>query len=284
MAYHDAMMRKESMIEPQANASDPRSDPGVAFFVEERRLAIVERLQTTGKVTVDDLAATFRVSHATVRADLARLEGEGLLQRTHGGAILASTTLYEPAYAHREVLRLPEKRAIARAAAAMVRDGETVLLDAGTTTQEIARQLLQRQALTVVTNSLSNALTLMENPGIEVILLGGAVNARRRATLGPLAVGGLDAFRVDRAFLAFNGIHWQAGFTVVDFEAAALKRRMSERAAQTVVVADSGKIGQIAFAAALSLSAAAALVTDDGIADRDRGSLAEQGLRVVVAK
>jgi DeoR family transcriptional regulator, fructose operon transcriptional repressor len=277
------MMRKDSMAEPQANANAV-PDPGTAFFVEERRRAILERLQSTGKVTVEDLAASFRVSYATVRADLARLEGEGLLRRTHGGAILASATLYEPAYAHRQVIRLPEKQVIARPAAAMVRDGETVLLDAGTTTHEVALQLCQRQALTVVTNSLSSALVLMENPGIEVVMLGGTVNARRRATLGPLAVGLLDAFRVDRAFLAFNGIHRDAGFTVVDFDAASLKRRMAERAAQVIVVADSGKIGQIAFAAALPLSAAHTLVTDAGISETDRAALSEQGLHVIVAK
>jgi DeoR family fructose operon transcriptional repressor len=274
------MMRKDSTAKPKAN----ESSHATAFFVEERRRAILDHLQRSGKVTVEDLAAAFRVSFATVRADLACLEAEGLLRRTHGGAILASATLYEPAYVHREVLRLPEKRAIARAAAALVRDGETLLLDAGTTTHELALLLTARQALTVVTNSLSNALALMDNTSIEVMLLGGTVNARRRATLGPLAVGFLDSFRVDRAFLAFNGVHAEAGFTVVDFEAAALKRRMSERAASTVVLADSGKIGQIAFAAALPLSAADALVTDGGIAEGDRAALTEQGLRVVVAK
>jgi DeoR family fructose operon transcriptional repressor len=263
------------------NQADETKNGGM--FVEERHRAILERLRAAGKVTVEELTSAFRVSAPTVRADLARLEEQGLLQRTHGGAIRASATLFEPPYAQRQVMRHAEKRAIAKAAAARVKEGETVLLDAGTTTHEMALLLKERARLTVVTNSLANALALMENEGIQVILVGGSLQARRRATLGPLAVRFLEAFRVDRAFLAFNGIHPEAGFTVVDFDAAEIKRRMMECALETVVVADSGKIGQIAFAAAAPLSAADLLITDSGVDAEMRGQLEEKGLCVLTA-
>ncbi|HSV73725.1 MAG TPA: DeoR/GlpR family DNA-binding transcription regulator [Chthonomonadales bacterium] len=254
-----------------------------ALFAEERRLSIYDRVQSEGKVAVENLVDAFGVSAATVRQDLARLEEQGLVQRTHGGAILRSTTLFEPTYAARQVIRLEEKRAIAAAAATEVREGDTLLLDAGTTTHELALALRRMSALTVVTNSLANALVLMENPNVEVLLLGGAVHAGRRATLGPLAIQCLEEVRVDRAFLAFNGVDATQGFTVVDFEAAAVKRQMLARAREAVVLCDSSKVGRVAFAFAAPLTAARLLVTDRGITHAARRELEEQGLPVRVA-
>lgn len=253
------------------------------MFAEERRVAIYNRVQMEGKVAVEDLVEAFGVSAATVRQDLARLEEQGLVRRTHGGAILRSATLFEPTYAARQVIRLEEKRSIAVAAAEEVREGDTLLLDAGTTAHELALVLRRMTSLTVVTNSLANALVLMENPNIEVLLLGGTVHAGRRATLGPLAIQCLESVRVDRAFLAFNGVHPAEGFTVVDFEAAAVKRQMLARAREAIVLCDSGKVGRVAFAFAAPLTAARLLVTDTGITHAARRELEERGLPVRVA-
>jgi DeoR family fructose operon transcriptional repressor len=253
-------------------------------FAEERQHAILDLLKAMGKVTVEELAATFHVSAPTVRSDLARLEEQGLLRRTHGGAIPASPTLFEPPYAQREVMRHEEKKAIARVAAELVKDGETLILDAGTTTYEIALLLRERRSLTIVTNSLANAHVLMDNPALEVVVVGGSLQARRRAILGPLSVQFLKQFRVDRAFLAFNGVHPRSGFTVVDFDAAEVKRQMMACAGETVVVADSGKIGQVAFAAVGPVSDARLLITDSGITEENQARLIEAGLPVQVAE
>jgi DeoR family transcriptional regulator, fructose operon transcriptional repressor len=252
-------------------------------YAEERRRAILDRLRVDGKVSVEELAGTFGVSAPTIRTDLAKMEESGLLQRTHGGAIPPSGTLFEPAYSHRQVIRHAEKQAIARVAAAMVEDGATILLDAGTTTYELALALRERTALTVVTNSIPIALALMENRGIEVMLVGGRVQPRRLAVLGPLAVRFLSAFRVDQAFLSFNGIDAEAGFTVVDFEAAEAKEKMMASARETVVLADSAKIGRVAFATVAPVSSAQVLVTDHEVADKDRRALQEAGLDVRLA-
>lgn len=252
-------------------------------FAQERQRAIVEMVRQQGAVTVEELMAAFGVSAPTVRSDLASLERRGLLVRAHGGAVRADGTLFEPSHEDRRVMRRAEKQAIARAAAEMVQDGETVLLDAGTTTLELAVQLRGRRSLTVVTNSLANAMILMENASLDVIMIGGQVQRRRRAALGPLAVRFLDGFRVDRAFLGFNGVDPIGGLTVVDFDAAEVKRRMMDIAGQRVVVADSDKIGRVAFAAAAPIEHADVLITDDGARPDVLDAIRDRGVQVTVA-
>ena len=254
------------------------------LFAEERQRAILDQLRRSGKVTVEELTGDFRVSPPTIRTDLSRLEEQGLLRRTHGGAIATGNTLYEPPYAERAVLRQVEKRAIARAAAALVHEGETLLLDAGTTCHEIALYLKEFRRLTVVTNSLASAQALAENDGIETLLIGGVLQPRRRATLGPLALRFLEPIRCDRAFVAMSGVHAVGGFTVVDFDAAQLKRKMLECAEQAVAVADSSKVGQMAFACVGSLSCASLLITDGNVSAEERAVLEESGLRVLAAE
>ena len=261
----------------------PTNQAVQTLYAEERRRAILDRLKARGKVTVEDLAATYSVSAPTIRADLARMEDMGLLERTHGGAIPTSGTLFEPAYAQRQIMRHREKQAIARAAADLVEDGQTILLDAGTTTYELALVLRERPKLTVVTNSIPIALTLTENDALEVMLVGGRVQPRRLAALGPLAVRYLSAFRVDTAFLSFNGVDADAGLTVVDFEASEAKERMMECARETIVLADSAKIGRIAFARVAPVSSAALLITDDEIVEEDRTAIEAAGLAVRMA-
>jgi DeoR family fructose operon transcriptional repressor len=251
------------------------------LFAEERQRAIVEHLRHQGKITVEAMTVVFGVSPPTIRADLTRLEERGLLRRTHGGAIAVGNTLYEPPYAERAILRQAEKRAIADAAAGLVRDGETLLLDAGTTCHEIALRLKEFRRITVVTNSVASAQALAENDGIEVVLIGGTLQPRRRATLGALAARFLEPIQCDRAFVGVSGVHPTAGLTVVDFDAAQLKRIMLEKGKQAIVVADCSKIGQAAFACIAPLSAFHLLITDSGIALEDRMALEDAGVRVM---
>ena len=263
-------------------AAEPSENGGVRF-TEERRRDIVAKLTRVGKVSVDELARGYAVSLPTIRADLAQLEDRGLLRRTHGGAIPASPTLFEPPYSQREVMRHAEKRAIAALAAAMVKDGDTIILDAGTTVYELALALRERHNLTVVTNSLVSAQILGDSEGIRVVVIGGDLQARRRAMLGPLAVRFLESFHVDRAFMAFNGVHPDAGYTVVDFGAAEVKRQMMARAAESVVLCDSSKLGQTAFANVAPVNAASTIITDAEISPQMRSDLAGRGVIIRVA-
>ncbi len=255
------------------------------MYAEERHREILERLKLTGKVSVEQLAELLGVSAPTVRADLGALEARKLLRRTHGGALALESTLYEPPYAERERVRQAEKSRIARVAAARVHDHETVLLDAGTTTYEVAVCLKARIGLTVVTNSLEAAWELMDAPPghVETIVVGGNVHARRRAVLGPLATDFLQNIHVDRAFLGINGVHPEAGWTVVDFDAAQVKRAMMAHAREVVVVADAAKLGVAAFASVAALRAAHVLVTDAAPEHALAEALAAANVEVVVA-
>jgi DeoR/GlpR family transcriptional regulator of sugar metabolism len=125
---------------------------------------------------------------------------------------------------------------------------------------------------------------LAENTEIETLLIGGTVQPQRRATLGPLAAAFLDPIRCDRAFVAMSGVHLTAGYTVIDFDAAQIKRKMLEKGKQAIVVADSSKVGQIAFACVAPLTAADLLITDAEASAEDRVALEESGLRVLVAR
>jgi DeoR family fructose operon transcriptional repressor len=255
------------------------------MYAEERQREILERVRREGKVSVEALTEALGVSAPTIRADLGTLEARRLLRRTHGGAILPETTLYEPPYAERERSRQSEKARIGAAAAARVRDHETVLLDAGTTTFEIAVRLKERVGLTVVTNSLEAAWELMDAPPghIETLVVGGAVHASRRATLGPLAAEFLSRLHVDRAFLGVNGVSAEAGYTVVDFDAAQVKRAMIACAREVIVVADSSKLGATAFASVCPLGTAHLLMTDAPVEESLEAALMTAGVDVIVA-
>ena len=254
------------------------------MFVEERQQRIIERLRDQGKVTVEELMADFGVSAPTVRADLAALESRRLLRRTHGGALPPATSLYEPTYTERAGSQLHEKRRIGEAAARLVCPGETVILDAGTTIHEVGVALIARglTGITVVTNNLPTAILLMEAPGIDVLVIGGQAQLHRRATLGPLAAEFLQRIRADRVFLGANGVDASAGLTVVDFDAASVKRAMVAHAAEVVVVADGTKIGQTAFAHVAPVSVVSRLITDMAFVDESmRAELLDAGINTI---
>ena len=275
------------------------------MFVEERQEQILALLQREGKVMVDQLVERFSVSAPTVRADLTALEQRHLLRRTHGGAIPVippgrnggASAQYAPGQSNghsveadgsdaadpQQKERLEEKRRIALAAAERVKDGETILLDAGTTVLEMARGLSGRKNLTVVTNSLPAANALAES-GHSVVVLGGEYNPERRATLGPLTAEFLRDMHVDRAFIGVNGVSEEAGWTVVDFDAVQVKRVMMSKAREVVVLVDHSKLGSVAFASIGPLNAAQVLITDVPVEQESlQAALEAAGVMVVMS-
>ena len=253
------------------------------MFAKERHQRILEKLTQTGKVTVEDLARDLHVSAPTIRADLSALEAQKRLHRTHGGALSGAGSVWEPPYAERAVSHAQEKKRIGQAAAALVRDGETLLLDAGTTTHEVGLALAasNRREVTVVTNALPTALALMDAAHISTIVIGGQIQPRRQATLGPLAAAFLQPFRADRAFLGVSGVDANAGITAVDFDAVLVKQALLAHAGEIVVVADVCKIGQAAFAHIAPLSKVDLLITDAGLSADAEQILLEAGLSAV---
>lgn len=258
---------------------------------DRRAKEILHLLLQQGKTAVDDLSATLDISPASIRRDLTRLEEQGLVHRTHGGVMLAGAgqAVYEPfrldaSFQIREDRFAQEKLRIARAAAALVLDGETIGLSAGTTTAQIARQLRERKNLHVVTNAVNIGMELSTNQDVETTLTGGYLRWAGAFTLvGPVAIETLSTVVLRRVFLGVTGIDAQRGATVIQAEEAAVFRAMARAAQQVVVVADSSKISLISPAVVCQPNAIQVLVTDDGISKAAHAEFAAAGIQVLIA-
>ncbi|MGE5550572.1 MAG: DeoR/GlpR family DNA-binding transcription regulator [Bacteroidota bacterium] len=251
------------------------------MFPEERRSAIISSLAAEGRVQVTALAQQLEVSEVTVRQDLAYLEERGLLKRTHGGAIPVETG-FELPFARTAGANAEEKARIAAAAAALVREGETILIDVGTTTTAVARALIGHRRLTVVTNALNIAALLEEAPGVTVIVTGGSLRAAQHSLVNPLGMEILNHVRADRAFLGASGVEARAGVTNANFPEAEIKRAMMAAAREKIVVVDSSKIGRVATAVIGPVTAFDRLITAKGAAEEDLDALRAKGLATQV--
>lgn len=253
------------------------------MFPEERKRRILELVRNGDAVTVGDLSAEFGVSESTIRRDLRELEQSGLLERTHGGALPTEGTLAEPSFAEKAVQNNEAKAAIARLAASMVRDGDSIILDAGTTTLQIARLLRHRRNLTVVTNAFHIAAELCDIPEIEVIVTGGTVRGNTLALVGPTAERNLAEVNVDLLFLGTNGVDIARGLTTPTQAEAAVKRCMIASARRVVVVADHTKFGKVAFATIAPVTAAHAIITERTLDPTVEADLVSAGIEVLTA-
>lgn len=253
------------------------------MFPEERRRVILERMWSGASVKVGELSTEFGVSESTIRRDLRELEESGLLARTHGGALPAESTLAEPTFAEKTDQHLAEKRAIGVMAASLVRDGDSVILDAGTTTLEAARALRGCRNLTVVTNAFHIAAELADVESIHVIVIGGSVRGKTLALVGPMAERALEEVNVDWAFIGTNGIDLERGLTTPTQAEAAVKRRMIGAARQVAVLTDSSKVGKVAFATVAALSNSQVVITDQGADPDFVTELVTRGLKVMLA-
>jgi len=231
-------------------------------FAEERKLMIVEIVNTNAKTTVAELCRRFSVSPATIRNDLGELESAGLLKRTHGGAISNKWTSFEPNAYQKEVERVAQKRAIAQIAAAYVNEGDTIALDTGTTTYELAKLLVGYHHLTVVTNDLQIAMFLECSSNADVLIAGGTVRRNFHCTTGQRAIDTIADLNVNRTFLAANGVSIERGITTPSIETAYVKERFVAMAREVVLLADSTKINKASFARYAEMQQVGVLITD----------------------
>jgi len=238
------------------------------LFAEERRYEITKMLSENTKLLIPALCEYFEVSPATIRNDLRALERKGALKRTHGGAIPVSKAGFEPAHSSKEVENLNEKRRIAAYAATLIEDNDTILLDTGTTTMELAKLLPAKSNLTIVTNDLKIALLLEESTDAAIHFLGGSLRRNFHYTMGASAITQVCTLNVDKAFMATNGLCANKGFTTPVLDLANLKKAMIKTANMVVVMADSRKLGRVAFAQVAPLTYADKIITDTG-ADTD---------------
>lgn len=231
---------------------------------EERRREIIALLETERRVRVEDLARRFDVSEVTIRKDLTELEARGLLQRTHGGAVPAHKSRFNPSFLEKLALHAAEKRAIAYAALDHIHEGDALILDAGSTTLALAKAMLGRfRHLTVITSSVPIALELA-HAGWDLILTGGQVREHSLALIGPPAVNTLAAFHVDKAFLGATGVTLREGYSTPNPLDAQLKQAMLRAADESYVLTDSSKLGRGVLANYARLEEVKLLITDAG--------------------
>src|ERR1700677_431423 len=234
----------------------------VLVLPSQRRQAVLHRLTTVGEVGFAELAEEFSVSEMTIRRDVETLEGEGLARRVRGGAISVTSRSYEPPFGVRATTAAQAKAAIGTAAGPLGHGGDTIIIDVGTTTLELARALHGRQGITVVTAALPVAVELGNEPGIRVVVTGGQVRQGELSLTGGMAEDAFTTMNCDVAFIGVAGVCLAPGLTEYNPDDARVKRAAIGAARRTIVLADVSKLGRIAFATVAPLSAVDALVTD----------------------
>jgi len=260
----------------------PPSSP--RLLVEERRRLIVEQVERAGRATVEELAARFKSSPVTIRADLEALARNAAIVRSHGGALPAPAHAVDTPLSIKETRHHAQKRLIGQAAARLVEDGQTIILDSGSTTIEIARALRQRKwsELTVITNGLHIALELGAIPAIRVMMLGGLLRASSQSLVGSGAEQMLAQLSADRLFLGVDGIDPEIGVTTPDPQEATLNALMIRVSREVVGVFDSSKFGQRSLSVIAPLSGLHKVISDTAAAPEYVEALESAGVGVTL--
>jgi DeoR family transcriptional regulator of aga operon len=252
------------------------------------RLVLIQQLlEQRGFVRVRDLSDRLAVSTVTVRNDLQLLEERQLAFRVHGGAMPFSGARGERPFEEVAERQADEKAAIARAAAALVSNGETIIVDVGTTVASLAQALVDRAdltELTVITNGIKIALLLeAAHPRFTIVVTGGTLRPKQHSLVEPLATGMFESLRVDMVFLGCNGVAVDGGVTNINLPEAVVKRAMIAASARCVVLADSTKLGVRTLAPVCALEQIDVLVTDGRATPTDVEAIRAQGVDVVIA-
>ncbi|WP_337266529.1 DeoR/GlpR family DNA-binding transcription regulator [Oryzifoliimicrobium ureilyticus] len=226
----------------------------------ERKKLILETLRKDGRVVAKDLSERFELSEDTIRRDLRELAAEGLLQRVHGGALPASKALAD--LATRRSVSASGKAAIAKTAAALVKKGQIVFLDGGTTAVAVAKALPRELSLTVVTHSPDIVGALLDHPSIQLELIGGQIYKHSNVAVGAAAIEGISRIRADLYFMGVTGIHMEYGLTTGDREEAAIKRAINRQSAETILLASQEKLGSVSAYQVAAISNADAMIVE----------------------
>lgn len=254
------------------------------LLAEPRRMKILEWLQEEGSARVRDLSGAFGVSEATIRQDLERLDTEGYITREHGGAYLKSVPQQVESMTLHHVQNMDRKQKIGRAAAALVADHETIIIDSGTTTTQFAENLRSRQDLNIITNALNIALLLGAMPTNSVHMPAGQFKAPTLSLSGEKSVDFFVGIYAEKLFLATAGISFDAGLTYPAIGDIYVKRAMIKAASKVYLLADSTKIGRTSFSSLGGVELVHTLITDDGISPEDVSGFERRGIEVIIAR
>jgi len=252
------------------------------MLIEERRQHVLATIQKEGRVLVSELSDSLGISRITIRKDLDQLESRGLVQRTHGGALAPQNgTLLDPSLKEKEQQQLKEKHRIAEAAVKLVKEGQCVLLDSGTTTTAIARALRSFNRLTVITNAVNIAAELA-GTDFDVILTGGTLRKSSFSLVGPLAEEVLREIHADILFLGVDGFDSRTGLTTPNVLESRVNRAMVQAAQRVVVVCDSTKFGHRSLALIVPPSAIHTVITDNQVSQEDLEALNNAGVETII--
>ncbi|MEQ6918071.1 DeoR/GlpR family DNA-binding transcription regulator [Halomonas aquatica] len=252
------------------------------MWSRERHKRILNVLETKGKVSANDLANMLGVSRETVRRDLVDIEADGLITRVHGGALLSQARTEAP-FRKRQDKQIRAKREIARKAAGLVLPGQTILVDAGTTTSVFAHELAKLSGITVITNSIDIATTLQgAGTKIELLLLGGSIISDVPATYGELTLTEIRRFHVDLTFVAPVALDSEKGAFDFDLHEATVAGAMMEQATESVLLVDHTKLGKISRVKYCDPGQIDILVTDRSVSDAVLHPFQDRGMRIIV--
>ncbi len=249
-----------------------------------RRAKILEELEIKGQVTVSELSKMFSISEVTIRNDLTHLEKQNMLIRARGGAIKVKYYRMgiDPSISDKQKEYQKEKQRIAKAALKFIEDGDTIVLDSGTTTTEIAKNLEQFKNLTIITNALNIAIILSEYEGFNIYMPGGILRKRSLSLVGVLADENISKFYCDKLFLGVDGFDTTHGLSTPNSEEAHLNLIMMSVAKKVIVVTDSRKFLRRRFAFISPINSVHVVITDSGIREEDRNRLEKNGVEVVI--
>ncbi|WP_285767268.1 DeoR/GlpR family DNA-binding transcription regulator [Peribacillus sp. SI8-4] len=253
------------------------------MFASERRKIILEKLTDQHRVTIKELSEDIKVSEATLRTDLSKMEEEGLLKRTHGGAILSDKQDSDTSFTTRELKNRHEKAAIAKKAAELLSNGQCIMLDSSSTALELARTIKDMPIrLTVVTSGINTALELNENPHITVILLGGIIKKGSFSLEGSLGINILNQINIDLMFTSANGFSFESGLTDFSVYEVELKKAMVSASNKVVALLDHTKINKNSIASFASVKQIDTIITDDDVTGSYINNLKEQNVKVLM--
>ena len=249
--------------------------------LNQRRQGILNLIREDGHAKVQQLSKIFKVSEVTIRQDLETLEEMGYIQREHGGAFLKDVGIFAKTGMLFNQHHMEEKQEIARKAVGLVREGDSIILDSGSTTTELAKLLLNFNSLNVITNGLNIAMILGENPGINLIISGGEFKAPTLSLTGDMAAATFKNIHVDKLFLATAGISADFQLTYPSLSDLAVKSAMLRAASQVYLLADSSKLGYSSFASLGRISLIDTLITDNKITAAQLDTLKEMKVSVL---
>jgi DeoR family transcriptional regulator of aga operon len=275
-------MKRKNVPKLLIDAASSKVERGEQMLIEERRQHIVALAHQNGRVIVEDLSQSLGISRITIRKDLDYLQRKGVLQRTHGGALLPqSGALFDPSLKEKETRYSQEKQRISDAAVALIQEGQCVLLDSGTTTTAIAKALKKFSRLTIITNAVNIAAELSATD-FEVILTGGSLRRNSFSLVGPLAEEVLAEMHADILFLGVDGFDLEIGLTTPNVMESRVNRAMVKAATTTVAVCDSTKFNRRSLSKIVDATSIHHVITDSNLSKTAAEAIRNLGIKLTL--